>query len=89
MKNIKQIIALKTFPVLHVVLWAEKPIESCHFDSDPLETTVHSGLYGSDNLLAVISLFEAKMIRLHLKNNFKFGKYPFWNSIKKKVWAKN
>ena len=60
MKNIKQIIALKTFPALHVVLWAEKLIESYRFDSNTLKTTVHSGLYGSDNLLEVISLFESK-----------------------------
>ena len=70
MKNIKQIIALKTFPVLHVVLWAEKPIESCHFDSDPLETTVHSGLYGSDNLLEVISLFESKNDSFTIEKQF-------------------
>ena len=60
MKNIEQIIALKTSAVRHAVLRAEKPIESCHFDSDTLEITVHSGLYDSDNLLEVISLFEAK-----------------------------
>ena len=60
MKNIKQITALKTFPVRHPVLRAKKPKESCHFDRDTLEFTVHSGLYDSNNLFRVISLFEAK-----------------------------
>ncbi|MGO4906128.1 GNAT family N-acetyltransferase [Flavobacterium sp. W20_MBD1_R3] len=60
MKNIKQITALETFSIRHPVLRAEKPIESCHFDGDTLETTFHFGLYDSDNLLGVVSLFEAK-----------------------------
>lgn len=60
MPNIKQIVALDTFLVRHPVLRAEKPIESCHFDGDNLETTVHFGLYDSENLVGVISLFESK-----------------------------
>ena len=60
MKNIKKITALETFPVRHPVLRAEKPIESCNFDGDTLETTVHFGLYDSHNLLGVVSLFESK-----------------------------
>ncbi|MFV8344816.1 GNAT family N-acetyltransferase [Flavobacterium sp. ZB4P13] len=60
MQNIKKITALETFPVRHPVLRAEKPIESCHFDGDILETTFHFGLYENENLAGVISLFEEK-----------------------------
>ena len=60
MKNIKKITALETFPVRHPVLRAEKPIASCHFDGDTLETTLHFGMYDSDDLLGVISLLDAK-----------------------------
>ncbi len=60
MKNIKKIATLETFLVRHPVLRAEKPIESCRFDGDTLETTIHFGLYDADNLLGVVSLFEAK-----------------------------
>ncbi|TDD78689.1 GNAT family N-acetyltransferase [Flavobacterium caseinilyticum] len=60
MQNIKQIAALDTFIVRHPVLRSEKPIESCHFEGDTLETTVHFGLFEAKNLLGVISLFEAK-----------------------------
>lgn len=60
MKKIKKISALETFSVRHPVLRAGKPIESCHFDGDILETTVHFGLFQSDNLVGVISLFQSK-----------------------------
>jgi GNAT superfamily N-acetyltransferase len=60
MQNIKQIAALETFPVRHPVLRAEKTIESCHFDGDNLETTTHFGLFDKNNLIGVISIFEAK-----------------------------
>lgn len=60
MQNIKQIAPLDTFPVRHPVLRAEKPIESCYFEGDTLETTVHFGLYEIENLVGVISLFESK-----------------------------
>ena len=38
MQNIKKISATETFLVRHPVLRAGKPIESCHFDGDDLET---------------------------------------------------
>lgn len=60
MQNIKKITALDTFVVRHPVLRFEKPIESCHFEGDTLETTVHFGLYETTNLLGVVSLFEVK-----------------------------
>ncbi|MFV8325155.1 GNAT family N-acetyltransferase [Flavobacterium sp. ZS1P14] len=60
MQNIKQISTLETFLVRHPVLRADKSIESCHFDGDNLETTVHFGLFDQNSLIGVISLFEAK-----------------------------
>lgn len=60
MQKIKQISALETLMVRHLVLRAEKLIESCHFDGNTLKTTVHFGIYDNENLLGVISLFEAK-----------------------------
>lgn len=60
MQIIKKIIALDTFQVRHPVLRNEKPIESCHFDGDNLKSTVHFGLFDTDKIQAVISLFETK-----------------------------
>jgi ribosomal protein S18 acetylase RimI-like enzyme len=59
-QNIKKITALETFPVRHPVLRADKSIDSCHFDGDNLETTSHFGLFDKNNIIGVISIFEAK-----------------------------
>jgi GNAT superfamily N-acetyltransferase len=58
MKNIKKITATEAFLVRQPVLRAGKPIESCHFDGDDLETTVHFGLFTHQELAAIISVFK-------------------------------
>jgi len=70
MKLIKQISALDTFPVRHPVLRDGKPVESCHFDGDNLQSTIHFGLFISDKLQAVISLFETKNSRFETDKQF-------------------
>ena len=70
MKLIKQISALDTFPVRHSVLRDGKPVESCHFDGDNLQSTIHFGLFESDKLRAVISLFEKKNSRFETDKQF-------------------
>jgi len=70
MKLIKQISALDTFPVRHPVLRDGKPVESCHFDGDNLQSTIHFGLFESDKLRAVISLFEKKNSRFETDKQF-------------------
>ncbi|MFV5688603.1 GNAT family N-acetyltransferase [Flavobacterium sp. ZT3R25] len=51
---------METFPVRYPVRRADKSIDSCHFDGDNLETTIHFGLLDQNNLIGVISTFEAK-----------------------------
>jgi len=63
MKIIKQITALETFPVRHPVLRSGKPIESCQFEGDNLKSTIHFGLFESDKIQGVISLFEIKNVQ--------------------------
>lgn len=60
MKNIREIAATETFSVRHPVLRQGKPIESCRFDGDDLETTHHFGIFHENGLVGVISIFEAK-----------------------------
>ncbi|HMK05908.1 MAG TPA: GNAT family N-acetyltransferase [Flavobacterium sp.] len=55
---IKLISSKDTFSVRHPVLRAGKPILSCSFDGDDLQTTKHFGLFINNNLIAVISIFE-------------------------------
>jgi len=58
MAIIKKISSTETFSVRHPVLRKGKPLESCHFDGDNLETTQHFGLYLDEELVGIISLFK-------------------------------
>ncbi|MBX9808145.1 MAG: GNAT family N-acetyltransferase [Flavobacteriaceae bacterium] len=58
MTIIKKIASTATFLVRHPVLRAGKPIGSCVFDGDDLETTLHFGLYLAQELVGIISLFK-------------------------------
>jgi predicted GNAT family N-acyltransferase len=58
MKNIKKITATETYLVRQPVLRAGKPIESCHFDGDDLETTIHFGLFSNQELAGILSVFK-------------------------------
>jgi GNAT superfamily N-acetyltransferase len=58
MIEIKFIPSKETYLVRQPVLRAGKPIESCFFDGDDLETTVHFGLYYDEVLVGVVSIFE-------------------------------
>ena len=55
---IRKISAQETYTVRHPELRKGKPIESCHFDGDDLDTTSHLGLYENDQIKGVISLFD-------------------------------
>ncbi len=56
--SIKTITALETHLVRHPVLRAGKPIDSCIFDGDFLDTTRHFGIFIDNELAGVISMFE-------------------------------
>ena len=59
MQNISKIPSQETFIVRHPVLRTGKPIESCSFEGDNLETTTHFGLFLKESVIGVVSLFEA------------------------------
>lgn len=59
---IKKITHLQTYIVRHPILRAEKPIHSCAFQGDELNTTVHLGYYIQENLVGVISVFKNSSI---------------------------
>lgn len=56
--KIKQISSKETHVVRHPVLRPGKPIESCIFDGDNLETTLHLGLFIKDKLIGICSFFK-------------------------------
>ena len=57
MNIIKEIPSKETYIVRQPVLRKGKPIESCIFEGDDLETTHHFGLFQNENLTGIISLF--------------------------------
>jgi GNAT superfamily N-acetyltransferase len=58
MTIIKEIPSKDTYIVRQPVLRKGKPIESCIFEGDDLNTTHHFGLFENDELTGIISLFS-------------------------------
>lgn len=58
MEIIKKINSSETYSVRQPVLRAGKSIESCRFDGDDLPSTQHFGLYYSNKLVGVVSVFS-------------------------------
>ncbi|WP_298554897.1 GNAT family N-acetyltransferase [uncultured Algibacter sp.] len=56
--QIKTITSTKTYTVRHSVLRTGKPIETCIFDGDNLETTIHLGLFIEYKLVGICSFFK-------------------------------
>jgi GNAT superfamily N-acetyltransferase len=70
MKKIQKISSKDTFSVRHPVLRAGKPIESCQFDGDDLESTTHFGLFVDRELIAVVSLFKNNNALFNSENQY-------------------
>jgi ribosomal protein S18 acetylase RimI-like enzyme len=58
MYSIKQISSQETLAIRQTVLRPGKPIDSCIFDGDDLDSTFHIGIYEGDNLAGILSGFE-------------------------------
>jgi ribosomal protein S18 acetylase RimI-like enzyme len=58
MNIIKEIPSKETYTVRHPVLRKGKPLESCTFEGDDLETTHHFGLFFDNDLIGIISLYS-------------------------------
>ncbi|WP_282149199.1 GNAT family N-acetyltransferase [Algibacter lectus] len=56
--TVKQIQAVDAYTIRHPVLRKGNPIESCIFDGDDLETTLHFGIYNTEELIGVCSLLK-------------------------------
>lgn len=58
MLTLKEITALETYSVRHPVLREGKPLETCYFEGDNLQSTIHLGLFSNCALIGVVSLFK-------------------------------
>lgn len=56
---VKKINSNTTFQVRQPVLRPGKPVESCIFEGDDLETTTHLGLYNNSKLAGIVSIFAS------------------------------
>ena len=56
--KIKQITAEEAFTVRHPVLRAGKPIETCAFDGDNLDTTFHFGIFDNETLIGICTFLK-------------------------------
>jgi GNAT superfamily N-acetyltransferase len=70
MHSIQKIASTETYPVRHIVLRAGKPIESCQFQGDELETTNHFGYYINNQIIGVISIFEINNKQFLVQKSF-------------------
>lgn len=68
--EIKLIQALETYPVRHPVLRTGKPIATCRFEGDDLETTQHLGLFANHQLVGVVTLMESTHALFQEKKQF-------------------
>ncbi|MGE4346922.1 MAG: GNAT family N-acetyltransferase [Flavobacteriaceae bacterium] len=55
---IKQIEYEQTYPIRQVVLRPGRPLETCFFKGDELQTTFHFGLFYQEKLTGIISIFK-------------------------------
>lgn len=88
MAIIKKIPAFKTYSVRLPVLRKGKTLESCHFDGDDLETTIHFGLYLNQELVGVVSLFQKNNPLFSEKNQFQIRGMAVLESQRKKDFGK-
>jgi GNAT superfamily N-acetyltransferase len=82
--SIQEITATRTYPVRQLVLRAGKPIESCHFVGDELPSTHHFGYFTANQLLGVISLFEAENVTFSEQKSFQIRGMAVLESHQKK-----
>src|SRR6056300_1665538 len=67
---IQQITAKETHTVRHPILRPGKPIDSCDFEGDYLETTIHFGLFLDSKLAGVVTFMKNNHELLHFKNQY-------------------
>ncbi|SHF97787.1 Acetyltransferase (GNAT) domain-containing protein [Flavobacterium fluvii] len=85
---IKKIAAVETYSVRLPVLRKGKPIESCHFEGDDLETTLHFGLYLDQELVGIISLFLKSNPNFSEKNQYQIRGMAVLENHRKKDFGK-
>lgn len=56
--SVKEISAKDTYSVRHPILRARKPLNTCTFSGDDLETTIHIGIFNKNTVIGVASFMK-------------------------------
>jgi len=67
---IKEILASEAYVVRHPVLREGKPLDSCHFDGDHIDTTFHLGYFVDETLAGVVTLLEQSHLEISSNRPF-------------------
>lgn len=70
MTTVQKVSLKSVYPIRHLVLRKEKPIESCYFVDDEKKSTLHFGVILEDKIVGVGSLFEQKNELINSKKQF-------------------
>ena len=70
MHYIKEIAATETHLIRHAVLRIDKPLETCRFEGDVLESTKHFGLFAEGQRRGIVSLYETNSPLFETNNQF-------------------
>ncbi|WP_177730052.1 MULTISPECIES: GNAT family N-acetyltransferase [Flavobacterium] len=84
---IKKIDAKTTFSVRQPVLRPGKPVESCFFDGDDLETTTHLGLYNNSILAGIVSIFRTSNAAFPEKEQYQLRGMAVLEDFQKKGYG--
>ena len=57
--EIRKIDANATYPIRQLVLRPGKSLDTCHFEGDFLDSTMHFGIFVANNIVGILSLFSA------------------------------
>ena len=86
--SIRAVSPSMVYEVRHPVLRPGKPLESCLFDGDLLDSTVHFGLFEGDKLAGVASLFENKSMIFEQKRQFQLRGMAILDEYQNKGYGK-
>jgi len=88
MIEIKEIPTELTYLIRQPVLRAGKPIESCFFEGDNLDTTTHFGIFIDKVLAGVISVFLNSSNNFTEKKQFQLRGMAISDSVQNKGFGK-
>ena len=67
---IKEIQASETYWVRQEVLRKGKPIETCYFEGDDAETTMHFGIELNEKIIGIVSVYQVNSKLFEIEHQF-------------------